>query len=101
MHVIARPAIEAAKQRHPACVPWLDNWWRTASQAKWRSLHDVRQAYPSADQVGACLIFDAAAGCRFNCNVHYATDDRQGTLYVRYLLSHAEYDRGDWKRICS
>jgi hypothetical protein len=29
------------------------------------------------------------------CNVHYASDTRQGTLYVRYFITHAEYDRKD------
>jgi len=70
MHIIARPAIEDAKQRNPQCSNWLDNWWRTARQADWRSLYDVRQDYPSADQVGACLVFDAPGARRLICNVH-------------------------------
>ncbi len=100
MHIIARPAIEAAKRRHPQCANWLDNWWLTASRAVWRRLDDVRQDYPSADQVGDCLVFDAPGTRRLICNVHYATDDRQGTLYVRYFLTHAEYDRDAWKDVC-
>ena len=78
----------------------LDNWWRTASLAQWQSLLEVRQDYTSSDQVGDCLIFDASRGRRLICNVHYATKVRQGTLYVRYFLTHAEYDRDDWKHIC-
>ncbi|MDA1018247.1 MAG: type II toxin-antitoxin system HigB family toxin [Planctomycetota bacterium] len=34
------------------------------------------------------------------CNVDFATNSRQGTLYVRHFLTHAEYDRDDWKNIC-
>ena len=100
MHIIARPAIENAKQRHPACGNWLDNWWRTAGRADWCSLQDVRADYPSADQVGGCLVFDAPGARRLICNVHYANDDRQGTLYVREFLTHAEYDRDTWKDVC-
>ncbi len=100
MHVIARPAIERAKQQHPVCGNWLDNWWRTAGRAVWRSLHDVRGDYSSADQVGGCLVFDAPGARRLICNVHYANDDRQGTLYVRDFLTHAEYDRETWKDDC-
>ena len=100
MHIIARPAIEQAKQDHPACGNWLDNWWRTAGRAVWLSLHDVRGDYPSADQVGGCLVFDAPGARRLICNVHYANDDRQGTLYVRSFLTHAEYDRDAWKNDC-
>ena len=100
MHIIARPAIVAAKQRHPGCANWLDNWWRTARRADWRQLAEVRVDYPSADQVGDCLVFDATGARRLICNVHYASDDRQGTLYVRSFLTHAEYDRDGWKDFC-
>ena len=100
MHVIARPAIERAKQQHPVCGNWLDNWWRTAGRAVWRSLDDVRGDYSSADHVGGCLVFDAPGARRLICNVHYANDDRQGTLYVRNFLTHAEYDRETWKGDC-
>lgn len=100
MHIIARPAIEVAKQRHSQCARWIDNWWRTASQAEWHSLYEVREDYPTADQVGSCLIFDAPGGRRLICYVHYATDLRQGTLYTRFFLTHAEYDRRDWSNLC-
>jgi mRNA interferase HigB len=100
MHIIARPAVVEAKRRHPLCSNWLDNWWQTASQAVWRSLHDVRRDYPTADQVGRCIVFDVTGGRRLICNVHYASEGRQGTLYVRYFLTHGEYDRDDWKDVC-
>ena len=100
MHIIARPAIGEAKRRHPQCSNWLDNWWRTAGRAVWRHLHDVRRDYPSADQVGDCLVFDAPGVKGLICNVHYATNERQGTLYVRCFLTHPEYDRDDWKDVC-
>ena len=100
MHIIARPAIAHAKHRHPACANWLDNWWQTASWADWDKLSDVRGDYPSADQVGDCLVFDAPGARRLICNVHYANDNRQGTLYVREFFTHAEYDRDSWKDFC-
>ncbi|MCA9222031.1 MAG: type II toxin-antitoxin system HigB family toxin [Planctomycetales bacterium] len=52
------------------------------------------------DQGGACLVFDASGARRLICNVRYATPTRQGTLYVWHFLTHAEYDRNDWKDIC-
>ncbi len=34
--------------------------------------------------------------------VYYARpeDTGTGTLYVKHFLTHAEYDRGDWKKDC-
>jgi len=59
MHIIARPAIEAAKQRYPKAASWLDDWWAAASKAAWSRLADVRMLYPLTDEVGQCLVFNA------------------------------------------
>ena len=36
----------------------LQRWYRTALAAEWRNLQQVREAYPAADQVGSCLVFN-------------------------------------------
>jgi hypothetical protein len=33
-------------------------WYRTARKATWNSLEDVRRHFPSADKVGAVLVFN-------------------------------------------
>jgi hypothetical protein len=33
-------------------------WFRTARSSRWMNLDDVRERYPSADQVGRVLIFN-------------------------------------------
>jgi len=97
MHVISRPAITAAMERHPDAAGWLQQWWRTASVARWESLHDVRQTYAAADQVGRCLVFNACGNkYRLIVGVKYADDVQRGTLWVKRFLTHAEYNRGVW-----
>jgi mRNA-degrading endonuclease HigB of HigAB toxin-antitoxin module len=58
MHIIARRAIRDAIDRHPDAATWLENWWITASRARWENLHQVRQDYAAADQFNCCLIFN-------------------------------------------
>ncbi len=101
MHVISRATIEAAAKRHPSAAGWLEQWWRHAAKSRWESLHDVRLVYSSADRVGRCLIFNAC-GNRFRLivGVKYADDVQRGTLWVKHFLTHAKYDKGDWKGDC-
>jgi len=101
MHVISRPAIKAAASRHPGAAGWLEQWWRHTAGAQWESLQDVREVYPFADQVGRCLVFNAC-GNRFRLivGVKYADDVQRGTLWVEHFLTHAEYNKEDWKGDC-
>jgi mRNA interferase HigB len=102
MNVVSRPAVRAAQARHPQCRNWLDDWWKTARKAQWTNFHDVRTAYPTADQVGRCLVFDAPGARRLIVGVYYSKPEKEdsGTLYVKNFLTHAEYDRSDWKKDC-
>lgn len=101
MHVIARPTIRQAIARHPEAAEWLQQWWRLATRARWENLHDVRAVYPSADQVGRCLVFNAH-GNKYHLiiRVKYADSLQRGTLWVGPFLTHAQYDKGRWKGDC-
>lgn len=101
MHVIARPAINAAIQKFPNAATWLTAWWSRAGAANWMSLDDVRKDYPSVDQVGRCLVFNVCGNnYRFIVGVAYSDKTRNGTLYVWNFLTHAEYDKDTWKKDC-
>lgn len=96
LNVISRRTIIQAKSRHPLCASWLDRWWQIAKAAEWTCLEDVRKAYPSVDQVGDRLIFDATGGRRLIVGVSYGGRFGKGALFVKALLTHAEYDRQEW-----
>jgi mRNA interferase HigB len=102
MNVINRQAVRAAQARHPQCRKWLEDWWQTTRDAHWTSLHDVRTAFPTADQVGDCLVFNAPGARRLIVGVFYSQPGvtGTGTLYFKHFLTHSEYDRDDWKKDC-
>ena len=97
MNVISRQTIVDAMSRHPVCASWLNRWWQIARKAEWTCLDDVRQVFPSADQVGGRLVFDATAGRRLIVGVSYASGQGKGALFVKALLTHAQYDQDRWK----
>lgn len=101
MHIISRPAIDAAKQRYPTAAAWLDSWWKAAKLAAWTKLSDVRVLYPSTDEVGQCLVFDACGNdYRLICRVTYANRWTNGTLLVKHFLTHGDYDKDKWCKDC-
>jgi mRNA interferase HigB len=101
MNVLSRPTIDSAARRHPEAATWLNAWWRRARRERWRSLYEVRRTYPSADQVGRCLVFNACGNkYRLIVGVLYAEDGKGGTLFVKHFLTHAEYDKSTWKKDC-
>ncbi len=102
MHIIARPSINAAAQRHPGARPWLATWWSVASNSRWTRLADVRLAYHDADEVGQCLVFNVCKNnFRLVCRVTYANRWTDGTLLVKHFLTHSEYDKNKWCKNCT
>lgn len=68
-------------------------WFVLAKKADWQSLDDVRRQFPSADQVGRLLIFDLR-GNQYRLVVRVSWKSQR--LFVKELLSHAQYDRKEW-----
>jgi len=62
VNVISKPGLLKLAKKHPETLSTLTLWYKVAKAAEWRGLHEVRRAYPSADQVGDVLIFDVLGG---------------------------------------
>ena len=74
----------------------LRAWYDTVDNAVWTSLADVRNDYPSVDLVGDKLIFNIKGNkYRLICKIEFG---RPG-LYIKWVGTHAEYDRLSESRI--
>lgn len=95
MHVISRKRLEEFWQEHADAKDALSAWYAVASKATWGNLEQVRLAYSNADAVDRWTVFNIRGNrYRLITVIHY---NRQ-KLYIRHVLTHAEYDRGAWKR---
>ena len=73
----------------------LENWYRIVSKSDFRSFADLRLTFPSADQVSDLTVFNISGNkFRLIAAIHY---NRQ-ILYIRDILSHAEYDKNKWRK---
>lgn len=69
--------------------------WRSAVQsAQWKSFADVRKTFNTADWVDGKIVFDIKGNdYRLIAIAHFENEK----LYIRHVLTHEEYDKGQWK----
>ncbi len=86
----------AAHPEHANVLPALKAWHREAVRAPWTNFASVRETFGSADQVGRYVVFNIAGNkVRLVALIFYGTKPR--LVFIKYVLTHREYDKGDWK----
>ncbi|WP_165233401.1 type II toxin-antitoxin system HigB family toxin [Aquisphaera insulae] len=104
MHIISRKALvdfwESRKGDARVAERDLSTWFKIASRVDWANFADLKQTFGSADQVGHCVVFDVGNNrYRLVALVKFRAG-RRGTLFVRKVMDHAEYDRRTWPAEC-
>ena len=94
MHVITRKRLNDFSAKHPNALSALAHWYRLMKSGRFRSFIHLRETFPSADLVGKFTVFNIGGNkVRLIAALHY---NRQ-KVYIRAILTHAEYDTGAWK----
>lgn len=94
-HVISRKKIVDFLASHPGLkrsAGALDAWYRTVKRASWSSFAELRETYASADAVGAYVVFNVGGN---KIRVVAEINDKHNRVYIRQVLTHAEYDEVD------
>ena len=95
MHVISRKALRQFWEKHPDSKSPLVRWFQVIQRSEFANFDKLRKTFPSADKVEHWVVFNIAGNkYRLIASVHF----NRGKLYIRHLLTHAEYDRGAWKQ---
>lgn len=96
MRVISRRVLRDFAKDHPHSGGPLDAWCRIAKAAQWKNLTELRKTWPSTDIVGDLTVFNIKGNTyRLIARINYP----HRTIFVRAILTHAEYDENDWKRL--
>lgn len=94
MHIITRGRLLEFSAIHPTAEAGLEHWYRVMKRTDFGSLAELRQVFPHADQVGRLTVFNISGNrYRLIVAIHY----NRRRVYVRHVLTHAAYDRGEWK----
>lgn len=94
MHVITKSRIKQFYSQHPSAETSLRKWYKLTSLAEWQNFVELRQVFPSADQVGKLTVFNIGGN---NYRLISLVDYKYQKVFIRHVLTHAEYDKEDWK----
>jgi mRNA interferase HigB len=93
MRVIARGTLVDFWSEHPEAKVALERWYRIVRTAHWTSMDEVRRTAPKAKVLNRERVrFEVAGG---NYRLVVAFDFRRQVAFVKFIGTHAEYDRID------
>ncbi len=97
MRIISRKALRNYWEEHPKAEEVLQDWYSKIKKSQAGNFAQLRGAFPSADLVGDCIVFNVG-GNNYRVIVHL--DFSIQTVWIRFVLSHSDYDRDRWKADC-
>lgn len=94
MHVITRKRLREFAANHREAAEPLGVWFKLISTNEFKSFSELRRVFGSADKVGRFTVFDIGGNkFRLVAAIHY----NRKKVYIRQVLTHAEYDQNKWK----
>ena len=95
MRIITKTRLTNFYLEYPSAKRNLLAWYKITHDAAWQNLVELREMFPSADLVSNFTVFNIGGNKhRLITAIHY----NRHKVFIRAVLTHAEYDRGDWKR---
>ena len=91
MIVVGKPILVAFVRKHADARSRIEAWLAEVEAAAWRSPHDVKQRYPTVDQLGNGILVFNIKGNKYRLAVKVWYDTQM--LRVLEIGTHAEYDR--------
>lgn len=94
MHIITRKRLNEFAEEHPAAQSGLAHWYHALRKNSPANFTELRRVFPHADQVGGLTVFNIGGHkARLVAAIHY----NRHKVYIRAVLTPAEYDAGKWK----
>jgi mRNA interferase HigB len=93
MRIIALSKLREFWEKHPQAEVPLRAWYAEASRADWKSPTDIKAAYRQASFLANNRVVFNIKGndYRLVTALHY----NRGMMFIRFVGTHAEYDRID------
>jgi mRNA interferase HigB len=91
---VGQVLLQRAARRYGDAANAIAIWAQSVASARWRHLVDLKADFPSADYVAPLTVFNIRGN---NYRLVAIIDYAERTIVVRDFLTHAEYDKGNWK----
>ena len=107
MRIIGRRKLEEFAKKHSTPSRRLERWYELIDTRNFKSYVDLRETFPQADPVQVSpgkfsnpgerttlTVFNIGRRVRLIAFINYKTQE----VTIMHVLTHEEYDRGNWKR---
>ena len=91
MRVIARKTLRDFWETHADCEQQLKAWYQEADNAEWKTPADIKADYPSASILSGNRVVFNIKGNNYRLIVKINYDHQM--LWIRFIGTHAEYDK--------
>ena len=99
MHVISRKALRDFVEKHRASEAPIDGWYRAVRKSKFADFAAVKAAFNSVDHLKVAkkelYVFNIGGN---NYRIIAAIHFKVQRIYIRAVLTHAEYSKDFWKK---
>jgi mRNA interferase HigB len=97
MQIISKRIVGEFLEEYPKSINALLNWYKIAKHAEWTNFADIRKTFGRASIYKNCVIFDIGGNkYRLIAQIRYQSK----LVFIRRIMTHAEYDKGRWKDDC-
>ena len=97
MRIVKRGTLIAFWEQHAETEQPLKSWWKEVKKADWSSSNEVLLAYSKAKILQGHRVRFEISGGNYRLIVKFNYHYRMG--YIRFIGTHAEYDRIDAETI--
>ncbi len=94
MHIISLKMLRDFWRKHPEAEQPLRNWHTVAEHSRFTDLADLKRSFGAADYVPPYTVFNVGGN---NVRVVVVVRYRDGKMFVRWVMTHREYD--DWCKL--
>lgn len=99
MHVISEKALRDFGAKHADAAPPLRAWLKLVRHGAFRNFPELRRTFAGVDLVPVkerdFYVFNIGGNkYRLVTAIHFNTQ----RLFVRRIMTHAEYSKGEWKK---
>jgi len=95
VHIVTHKRIREFIAKYPDSQSSLENWYHIIRQTNYDTFSQLKQHFSSADYVDGLIIFNISGNkYRLIAAIHF----NRKKVYIRGILTHPEYDKGQWKK---
>lgn len=95
MRIISIKVLRQFWEQYPDSKLPLTRWFKIVRHTTFCGFSELRTTFPSVDKIGKWIVFNIGGNkYRLIAVIHF----NLGTVYIRHVLTHQEYDKESWKQ---